>query len=57
MNVALVLLTEPVGPFRFVVSGAIVSTVQVRVAGVASWLPAASMARTLKVCEPWARPV
>ena len=51
MKVALVLLTEPVGAARFVVSGAIVSTVQVRVAGVASWLPAASTARTWKVCD------
>ncbi len=57
MKVALVLLTEPVGPLRFVVSGAIVSTVQVRVAGVASWLPAASTARTWKVCEPCESPV
>ena len=34
------------------VSGGVVSTTQVRVAGVASMLPAASRARTSKVCEP-----
>ena len=38
-------------------AGATVSTVQVREAGEASTLPAASMARTWKVCAPWARPV
>ena len=31
--------------------------VQVHVAGVASVLPAASVARTLNVCEPAARPL
>ena len=35
--------------------GAVVSTVNVRVAGVASTLPAASIARTEKVCAPSAR--
>ncbi len=39
------------------VSGATVSTVQVREAGVASTLPAASVARTSNVWEPWASPV
>jgi hypothetical protein len=39
-----------------VVSGAVVSTVQVLVAGVSSVLPAPSMARTRKVCSPSARP-
>ena len=41
------------------VSGAVVSamvTVQVCVAGVASWFPAWSIARTSKVCEPPPRP-
>ena len=39
-----------------VVSGAVVSIVQVKLAGVASVLPARSVARTSKVCEPAARP-
>ncbi len=39
------------------VSGAAVSTVQVKLAGEASALPAASMARTWKVWLPSARPV
>ena len=39
-------------PASSVVSGAVVSTVNVRVSGVASWLPAASTARTEKVCSP-----
>ena len=59
MNEAEVLLTEPEGPEPMVVSGGVVSgggavlTVQVRVAGVASTLPAASVALTEKVCEPF----
>ena len=57
VNVAEVLATVPDGPAVIVVSGATVSTVHVRVAGVASVFPAASVARTRKVCEPWARPV
>ena len=40
-----------------VVFGAVVSIVQVKLAGVGSVLPAASVARTWKVCEPWLRPV
>ena len=51
VKVALVLLTEPVGPAVMVVSGATVSTVHVREAGEASVLPAASVARTWKVCD------
>ena len=50
----------PLGPAVIVVSGAVVSgvcTVHVRVAGVASVFPAASVARTLKVCAPSARPL
>ena len=48
-------------PARDVVSGGVVSgggtfTVHVRVAGVASVFPAASVARTSNVCEPLARP-
>ena len=50
-------VTVPVGPEEIVVSGGVVSwTVQVRLAGVASTLPAASMARTRKVWLPAARP-
>ncbi len=47
----------PLGPEPIVVSGATVSTVQVRAASVASMLPAASVARTRKVWSPCARPV
>ena len=42
----------PAGPVLIVVSGAVVSTVNVRVAGVGSTLPAASIARTENVCVP-----
>ena len=47
----------PLGPELIVVSGATVSTVQPRVAGEASVLPAASRARTANVCAPCDRPV
>ena len=47
----------PVGPESIVVSGATVSTVQVRVASLASALPAASRARTRKVWLPSPSPV
>ncbi len=40
-----------------VVSGSMVSTVHVRVAGVVSALPAASTARTASVCAPSGRPL
>ena len=43
------LFVVPVGPLVIVVSGAEVSTVNARVAGVASTLPAPSVARTEKV--------
>ena len=49
VKAAEVLATVPDGPPVIVVSGASVSTVQVRVAGVASVFPATSVARTLKV--------
>ena len=52
-------VTVPEGPESIVVSGGVVSAgwiVQVRLAGVASTLPAASMARTRKVWLPAARP-
>jgi hypothetical protein len=38
-------------------AGGTVSTVQVLLAGVGSVFPAASVARTRKVCEPFARPL
>jgi hypothetical protein len=63
VNEADVLLTVPEGPELMVVFGGVVSgsgavlTVQVRVAGVASTLPAPSVALTEKVCEPSERPV
>jgi hypothetical protein len=54
-------LVAPVGPETIVVSGAVVSPgaviVQVTVAGEASTLPAASVARTVNVCEPTASEV
>ena len=62
LNEADVLLTVPVGPESMVVFGGVVSgggavfIVQVRVAGVASTLPAASVALTENVCEPSVRP-
>jgi hypothetical protein len=43
----------PLGPDVIVVWGAAVSTVQLRVAGVGSVLPAPSRARTSNVCEPF----
>ncbi len=46
----------PEGPAEIDVSGADASTVQAREAGDASTLPAASTARTSKLCEPFARP-
>ena len=47
----------PEGPVLMVVSGAVVSTVKVRVAGVGSWFPAASSALNSAVWEPSERPV
>ena len=49
--------TVPDGPAVMVVSGAIVSTVQVRLAGVTSVFPIASVEVTWKVCVPFAKPV
>ena len=57
-KVGVLSLVVPVGPDVIVVSGAVVSgggavsTVKARVAGVASVLPAASMARTETLCAP-----
>ena len=55
-KVGVVLELGSAGVSGMVVSGAVVSTVQVCVAGVGSAFPAASTARTLNVCEPSARP-
>ena len=49
VNDAAVAVVVPVGPPVIVVSGAVVSTVNVRVAGVASTLPGVSVARTENV--------
>ncbi len=57
VNVALALLTRVEGPLSIDVLGAVVSTVQLRVAGVGSGLPAASVAVTLKVWAPSDRPL
>ena len=46
----------PDGPAEIDVSGADASIVQAREAGLASTLPAASVARTSKLWEPLARP-
>jgi hypothetical protein len=56
LKLALVEALGSLGAAVMVVSGAAVSTVQVKVAGVASTLPAGSVARTLNVCEPLASP-
>ena len=56
LKLALALLLGLAGVFVSVVSGAVRSTVQVKLAGVASVLPAPSMARTGKVWLPAARP-
>src|SRR5918999_3580526 len=55
VNVADVLLVSGSGPVSIDVSGAIVSTVQVRDAGEGSVLPAWSVACTRSVCSPSAR--
>ena len=51
------LRTRPDGLSVIVVSGGVVSTVQVLVAGLSSRLPALSRARTWNVCVPSLRPV
>ena len=57
VNVALALVTRPDGPLSIDVLGAVVSTVNERVAAVGSAFPAASVAMTLTVCGPSARPL
>ena len=54
MTVAALFTSVPAGPLADV-SGAVVSTIHVRVAGLASVLPSASFARTWNVCCPCAR--
>ena len=56
LKLADVLDTEPVGPAVIDVSGGVM-IVQLWPAGVASTLPAVSVARTWKVCVPLAKPV
>lgn len=56
VNDADVLAVGLVGLDVIVVSGAVMSMSQVYDAGVGSTLPALSMARTSKVCEPSASP-
>ncbi len=50
-KLALALLVRPDGPASIEVVGAVVSTVQVELAGVASVFPARSIARTSKVWD------
>ena len=57
VKVAWLVVMVPVGPESIVVSGAVVSTVKVLVAGVASWFPAASSALKVAVWGPSERPV
>ena len=52
---AVALVVEPDGPPSILVSGAVVSTVKLREAGVGSGLPAGSVARTSKLWPPSAR--
>jgi hypothetical protein len=49
VNVAVVWLVEPLDPVSMLVCGAVVSTVQLWLAGVWSVLPASSTARTWNV--------
>jgi hypothetical protein len=61
VKVAVVEFVLALGPDSMIVCGGVVSTaastVQVRVAGVVSALPTASVATTRNVCEPVLRPV
>jgi hypothetical protein len=57
LKLALVLLVVAAGLAVIVVSGAVVSIVQVKLAGVESVLPAGSVAWTWKVWLPTARAV
>jgi hypothetical protein len=55
LEIAYVGVLSVVGPESIVVCGAVVSTVIARLAGLPSTYPAASLARTSKVCAPSAR--
>jgi hypothetical protein len=57
LKLALVAFVGFAGFDVIIVSGAVVSTVQVKLAGLASVLPAASVAATWKVWDPCTRPV
>jgi hypothetical protein len=57
LKLALVEALGSLGEAVMVVFGAAVSTVHVKVAALASTLPAGSIARTLNVCEPSVRPL
>jgi hypothetical protein len=52
VNVGVVSLVRFGGPASPVIAGPVTSTVKARAAGVGSTLPAASRARTAKVCGP-----
>jgi hypothetical protein len=52
VGVLLLVVSPLVGLVIVGAAGAVASTAQVRLAGVASVLPAASVALTWKVCEP-----
>ena len=52
VKLAAALLVSAGGPESIAVVGAVVSTVQVELAGVASMFPAWSIARTSKLWEP-----
>lgn len=56
-NVAELDATVPLGPDVIVVSGGVLSTTQVRLAGVGSGAPAPSIALTWKLCAPSPSPV
>jgi hypothetical protein len=57
-NVGVLVIVDPAaGPASIVVCGAVVSTVNVRVAGDASVFPTPSVAVTVSVCSPSARGV
>jgi hypothetical protein len=52
VNVGVGSLVSPEGPESIVVSGPVVSTAKLRLAGVGSTFPATSIARTWKLCAP-----
>ena len=56
LKLAEALATVPEGPAVMDVSGTTVSTIHVRLAGEGSVKPEGFVARTWKVCEPFANP-